>query len=699
MKERFKSYLDSFNRITIIYPKNEIGDPNEKKFYLLIEDEMLAIEVTNISELENDYKFSCLLPESIALNVEYAIQDEQANSSVLNSGSIVRTDLFEMLYYYSRGDLGFKYSKEKTTFKVWSPVAKEIELELIDTKSHVQFLDMQAASRGVWMLEVEGDLDRYKYRYHVRLANKFKTTLDPYAIASDANAKYNYVIDLDKTYQFQYPKPEFSGRMVDAIIYELHIRDFTINLKGKNKYSGKYIGMFEDTLTDEGIFNAISYIKELGVTHVQLQPIYDFGGVDELNPDKWYNWGYNPVQYNVPEGWFSTNPEDPYTRIDELKMLIDEFHKNGIRVVMDVVYNHVYDYQTFPCELLVPGYFFRYENGQLTNVSGCKNDIASERKMVSKFISDSARYWLKEFGIDGFRFDLMGLLDIDTINNIQMLAKSIDDKSILYGEGWNMPANIPDNMRANMNNNQQLPSVGFFNDRFRNIIKGNQWDKSLGFASGGNTNIMDILYLLTGSCVDNYLFSSPNQSINYVECHDNYTFYDSIKAITPNAKEEEIRNACRLALSMVLVSQGVPFIHAGEEFYRTKFGEENSYQSPDKINMIRWSDMYENEDFVQLVKDLISIRKEYSAFRYDRKSLIKDRIKLNDNGYQRHLRISIKSINENIILIIKNNDRYDYVDFGGITTMIFNGKRRCNKSLQSIELRRSGVYIFTKGRF
>lgn len=698
MKEKFKSYLDSFNRITIIYPKKEVVDPKEKKFYLLIEDEMLAIEVTGIFELEKDYKFSCLLPESIALNVEYSVTDEKGNSSVLNSGSIVRTDLFEMLYYYSQNDLGFTYTKESTLFKVWSPVAKEMEIELIDLNGKSQILAMNPGSRGVWSIEVMGDLECYKYRFHVRIANKFETTLDPYAISSDANAKYNYVIDLNKTYQFKYPKPDFSGRMVDAVVYELHVRDFTIYFKEKNKYSGKYLGMFEDTFTEKGIFNAIEYIKNLGVTHVQLQPIYDFGGVDELNPDKWYNWGYNPVQYNVPEGWFSTNPNDPYTRINELKMLIDQFHKNGIRVVMDVVYNHVYDHETFPFHILVPGYFFRHENGQLTNVSGCKNDVASERKMASKFITDSVRYWAKEFGIDGFRFDLMGLLDIDTMNNVQMTCKSIDDKSIIYGEGWNMLSNIPDNMRANMNNYYQMPSIGFFNDRFRNIIKGNQWDKSLGFAAGGNTNIMDILYLITGSCVDNYLFLSPNQSINYVECHDNYTFYDAIKVTNPKIDEDKLREACRLALGIVLISQGVPFIHAGEEFYRTKNGDENSYQSPDSVNMVRWDQMEKNHDFVQMTKDLIEIRKTHNAFRYDRKSLIKDRIKLNDTGYQHHLRVSIRSINEDIILILKNNDTYDYVDFQGTTTMIFDGKKKCAKTMHSFELRHSGIYIFTKGR-
>ena len=698
MKEKFYAYLDSFNRITIIYPKKNLGSPNEKSFYIQVEDEMLEMEVVQREELAKDYKFSCLLPETISLNIEYSIVDEVNNSAVLKSGSIVRTDLFEILYSYNGDDLGFTYTKEATTFKVWSPVAKEIEIEIVDLKGNIKFYDLKPQPRGVWAITIEGDLDSYQYRYRIRNGASFKTCLDPYGIASGANANHNYVIDLNKTYQFKYPRPEFSGRMVDAVIYELHLRDFTIAVK-ENKYAGKYLGMLEEFNTPLGRMNAVNYIKELGVTHVQIMPFYDFGGVDEEDPDKWYNWGYNPVQYNVPEGWYSTDPENPYTRINELKKLIDEFHHAGIRVIMDVVYNHVYDYKSFPFEALVPGYFFRYdENGNMFNASGCKNDVASERKMVSKFISDSTKYWVEEFKIDGFRFDLMGLLDIETINNIYIGLKAHDQKGIMYGEGWNMPSTIPDSQRANMNNHMQMPNVGFFNDRFRNIIKGNQWDHSYGFACGAMTNYLDILYLITGSCVDNYLFSSPNQSINYVECHDNYTFYDAMKVLN-KLTDDEIKEGARLALSLVLISQGVPFIHAGEEFYRSKSLVENSYQSQDKINQIDWNQAFENIEFIRQVKDLIEIRKTYNCFRYDKRSVIKDRVKIDDvDGYLRSIKILMKGIDESIIVVIKNNEKYDYIDFKGMVTMLFDGKKKSNKLIASVELKAKGVYIFRKGR-
>lgn len=700
MKDNFYSYLDSFNRVTIIYPKKNLGKNKDKSFFVLVEDEMFSLSINEVNDLGKEIKYTCSLPESLALNIEYTVVDEIQNRSVLRTGSIVRTDLFEMLYYYGEEDLGFTYTKNATTFKVWSPVAKEIEIEIIKKDGHVNYYDLVSMPRGIWSIAINEDLECCKYRYHVRLADDFKTTLDPYGIASDANANFNYVIDPEKLYKFKYPKPFFSGRMVDAIIYELHIRDYTIDKSIANPKAGKFLGLCEKIETPLGKMSSLEYIRELGFTHVQLLPIYDFGGVDELEPDKEYNWGYNPVQYNVPEGWYSSDANDPYKRINELRELIDEIHHAGLRCVMDVVYNHVYDAVTFPFTALVPGYFFRYdERGMKTNISGCGNDVASEKRMASKFILDSVKYWINEYNLDGFRFDLMGLLDVDTMNKVQMIVKSSEPAGIVYGEGWNMPSNIPESNRANMNNYLQMPNIGFFNDRFRDRLKGSQWTKTLGFASGGNVSFMDILYLVTGSSIDDYLFSSPNQSINYVECHDNYTFYDFVKEIAPKMEEEVIKDYGRLALGMILISEGVPFIHAGQEFFRTKQGEENSYKSPDEINFIDWNRAKENLDTILMVKDLISIRKQYNVFRYDRKSIIKDRIKVSNRDISsKALRLSYKGIDEAFYVIIKNDYSYEYLDFKGVVTLIFNGKKRVSKVCESMELEKPGVYILRKGR-
>ena len=700
MKSDFYSYLDGFNRITVIYPKEKLVNKNNKVFHTIVEHERIELQIKEIHDLGREVKYICSLPESLHLNVEYTVLDERGNRSELRTGSIVRTDLFEMLYYYNRDDLGARYTPEATTFKVWSPTAKEIEVEVISPSGEVKYYDLEAKPRGVWSLRLEGDLDCYKYRFHVRINTKFDTVIDPYAIASDANANYNYIIDRNKLYKFKHEKPEFSGRPVDAVIYELHIRDFTIDPVINNPLKGKFLGLLENCPTPDGHPTGLQYLKELGVTHIQLQPIYDFGSVDELNPDKLYNWGYDPVQYNVPEGWYSTDPQDPYKRINELRQLIDEIHGAGMRVTMDVVYNHVYDNKTFPFDKLVPGYYFRFdERGMLTNVSGCGNDVASEKRMCHKFILDSVRYWVRNFNLDGFRFDLMGLLDVDTMNEALMIMKNADPNGIVYGEGWNMPSNIPDEMRANMNNYMLMPNIGFFNDKFRDLLKGSQWNKTLGFASGGKTSYLDILYLVTGSSIDNYLFDSPNQSINYVECHDNYTYRDFVTSVAPDMKEEVMKDYAKLALSMVLVSQGVPFIHAGQEFFRTKQGVENSYKSPDSINTVYWSLADENWDMVEMVKDLISIRKDYNIFRQYRKSLIKSSIKLSSKLSESNSIVTVgKGVEETFYVIFKNDYSYEKIDFDSTMTLIFDGRRRCSTICETVEFDKPGVYIVLKGR-
>jgi len=700
MKEQFYSYLDGFNRITVIYPKEHLSNISLKHFYVIIEDNLVELSIKETIDLGREVKFVCSLPDSLSLNIEYTIVDEKRKRSSLRIGSIVRTDLFEMLYSYNKNDLGVTYSKEATTFRVWSPTAKEMEIEVISPDGKPNYYDLTSMPRGIWTITIPQDLEGYKYRYHVRINSAFETTLDPYAVSSDANAQYNYVIDPSKLYKFKYPKPEFSGKPVDAIIYELHIRDFTIDDAIDNPKRGKFLGLLENCKTPNGHETGLEYIKKLGVTHIQLQPIYDFGSVDEKDPDKKYNWGYDPVQYNVPEGWYSSNPDDPYARINELRQLIDEIHHAGMRVIMDVVYNHVYNVDTFPFNILVPGYFYRYDHrGIITSVSGCGNDIASEKKMASKFIQDSIRYWMKDYNLDGFRFDLMGLLDVETINNALMIVKNADPNGIIYGEGWDMPSGLPDFMRANMNNYRLMPEVGFFNDRFRDKMKGSQWNKYLGFTSGGKVSYSDVLYLVTGSSMDDYLFDSPNQSINYVECHDNFTYADFLNNCAPNMPEEIKKDYMAFAICTVLVSQGVPFIHSGQEFFRTKQGVENSYKSPDSINKIDWNLADKNWEYVEMVRDLIAIRNEYNIFSQDRKSIIKDRFKVstkssNDNS----ICIAGKGVDETFYVIFKNNYEYEYYDFQAVMTMIFDSRKQCKMMCESIVVDKPGVYILVKGR-
>lgn len=691
MKNDFYSYLDGFNEITLIVP-NVIYNEN-KKFRLEAENFTAELIIQAIIPIGEETKYQCSIDDTVELNESYVVIDEQNNRSFLRIGKVVRTELFDMMYVSNDNSYGFLYSKEKTKFKVWSPVAKEIEIELVKKDGTREFIDLKYMTTGNWEVTVYEDLEGTKYRYRVRVNETFKTATDPFAIASTANGEYNYVVDKNKFRKFKYPKPTFSGRPVDAIIYEASIRDLTSSKTSKAVNKGKFKGLLEGH-KNEGI----DYISSLGVTHLQLLPIFDFEGVDELNPKSMYNWGYNPSQYNVVEGSFATDPDDPYKRINELIELIDYIHFKNMRVSMDVVYNHVYEVNTFPIEAFVPGYMFRFdEHGIRTSLSGCKNDVASERSKIHKFILNSVKYWMKTFNISAFRFDLMGLHDIETMNKVVTEAKAIDKDVLIYGEGWNMPTSLPENQRANMSNSRLMPNISFFNDKFRELIKGGTFNNSLGYAAGQEIKRSDIYYLYTGSSLDKYLFTSPIQSLNYVECHDNHTFYDRIKILNKDLKDKEIKDYARLSISFVLLSQGMPFIHAGQEFLRTKKGVENSYKHPDSVNKIDWLLKEKHQDLVATTKDLITLRKTYKVFRLDTNARIKKQIKIVDTyAYEKTIQFILHDLNKELRLFFKNDYTKELLTTRRGYKLIFDGKKIVDIMDYELFVDKPGAYIFLK---
>lgn len=691
MKSDFYCYLDGFNLITIILPNKFLN--GDKHFSLKTLNYDIPLTIIKIESLETETKYSCNINESIALNETYYVVDENSNISILRVGKIVRTEMFDLMYEYDKHDLGVTYYKEKTIFKLWSPVAKEIELELVNENGDKEFIDLSYGKKGLWEVTINGDLEGKMYRYHIRVNEMFKTITDPYGISSNANGKYNYIVDKTKFRKFLYKKPLFSGRNVDAIIYEAMIRDLTSSKSSKAVNKGKFRGLLEGH-QNEGI----DYIKSLGVTHLQLLPIFDFEGVDETEPDKLYNWGYNPSQYNVVEGSYSLKPNDPYERINELIELIDELHKNNIRVSMDVVYNHVYKIETFPFDALVPGYFFRYdEYGLKTTSSGCGNDLATEKVMVSHFIIQSIKHWLETFQISAFRFDLMGLNDIELITKVEIVTKRYDPKSFIYGEGWNIKTTLDREKRAIIDNSQYLPNVAFFNDAFRDKIKGGTFSKEVGFSLGNDLPNKELYYLFTGSALDNYKFYSPGQSINYVECHDNHTFYDRAKVLVKNITEEEIKDYARLALSLTILSQGIPFIHSGQEFLRSKKGVENSYKSNDEINQIDWDLRDRHLDLVETTKALIEIRKEHKVFRLSSKAEIKNQIKINYNN-SKTKEFSITNLTKEFVIYFKNDYVNEELAPKGSYKLYFDGIKKVLMNKENILANRPGCYIFIKER-
>jgi pullulanase len=535
---------------------------------------------------------------------------------------------FDQLFSYDGNDLGLTYSPACSSFRLWAPTAHEAELILYDSwqgAAECKYA-MNHDISGTWRATVEGDLDGKFYTYRVRIGEQWNEAVDPYVRAVGVNGDRGAILDLRKTdpERWTEDKPPLDDP-VDAIIYELHLRDLSIHPASGMAHKGQYLALAEEgTRGPEGILTGLDHIANLGVTHVQLLPFNDYSteSVDETKLDEpHYNWGYDPKNYNAPEGSYATDPFVPGLRIRELKTTIQALHDRGLRVIMDVVYNHVYDGYRVNFTKLVPGYYLRYkQDGSLSNGCGCGNDVATERMMMSSFIVESVVYWAEEYHIDGFRFDLMGLIDIDTMKEIRRRLDGIDPSIMTIGEGWVMGTELPMERLAHQKNAALLPGIGHFNDDFRDAIKGNIFlHDQPGFISG----MMGLEFAIKAGVAGGITFGpgigqfavEPQQCVNYVECHDNHTLWDKIVLSTEGEPDHERRSMHRLASAMVFMSQGIPFIHAGQEFMRTKKGVENSYKSSVEVNRMDWKLCATHQEDVAFMKQLIVLRKAHPAFR------------------------------------------------------------------------------------
>lgn len=548
---------------------------------------------------------------------------------------------FEEEYTYTGDDLGAVWTAEKTTFKVWAPVAEAIYVNLYQTgdasaDDKIQQLPMNPDRNGTWVLEAEGDLNGTYYTYTVVNDGEEAEACDPYARTTGVNGDRAMVIDLDGTDPEGWDSdsnPHAGEKITDAVIYELHMRDFSSDASSGIENVGKYIQFTEQgTSTPGGAATGVDYLKELGITHLHILPMYDFGSVDETKGG--FNWGYDPKNYNVPEGSYSTDPYNGEVRVKEVKQMVQALHESGISVVMDVVYNHVQSAGDFCFNKIVPGYFSRInDDGSYSNGSGCGNDTASERSMVRKYIVDSVCYWADEYHIDGFRFDLVGLLDVETVNQIVEEVHKTHPDVIFYGEGWSMSTNVTkDGVElATQLNSSKTPGFAYFNDNIRDGLKGNVFNETeKGYVSGA----MGITYDIARAFMGNSSWcTSPSQTINYASCHDNLTLFDRLQKSRTDASREELIRMNNLAAAVYMTSEGVPFLQAGEEMLRTKVKEDgtfenNSYQSGDEINSIKWSTL-EQEEYRQVVeyyKGLIAFRKAHSVLRLDTAEAVKEHV-------------------------------------------------------------------------
>lgn len=592
----------------------------------------------------------------LSLSVEgnpFAMQDIN-HHFVLSTGDEKITDIevgsrffdlpeFHNAYFYNGNDLGAVYTPEKTTFKVWAPTASEVSVALYkegDGENLYGTYQMIPKEKGVWEFSAKGDLNTTYYTYFVSVAGQEKEAVDPYAKAVGVNGNRGMVVDLSKTNPpaFETSNHVTVANQTDAIIYELHVRDFSISnesgIRDENK--GKYLAFTEQgTKNSQGLSTGLDHIKELGVNYIHLLPIYDFASLDETKLEQpQFNWGYDPKNYNAPDGSYSTDPYHGEVRIKEMKEMVSAIHNQGIGVIMDVVYNHTFDnHSSF--QTIVPNYYYGFNlDGSFANGSGCGNETASYRSMYRKFMVDSLVFWANEYKIDGFRFDLMGLHDVATMNEIRKELDKINPKILMYGEPWQASAATNATLdsygnevfmatkynRSNQSNVSLLDNrIAVFNDDFRNAVRGDG-TPSNGFCTGAYHNPKKLKASIMANVLeyDGFLpwANAPTQVVSYASAHDDHTLFDQIKQTNPTANEETILSMYKSTALNTLLSQGLSFIHAGEELLRYKHNEDgsinhNSYQSSDFVNQLKWNEKEANRNVFEYYKGLIAIKKNY----------------------------------------------------------------------------------------
>lgn len=532
--------------------------------------------------------------------------------------------------YYEGKDLGVSLDGEKTVFKLWSPGAEAVCLNLYRTGNgedeSFRREEMVPGEDGVWEKCFAEDLNGIYYDYEIRRNGSWVRTADPYARACGVNGSRSMAVRLEETDPEGWETDRAPEKGPETVVYELNVREYSWDPSGgfPEEVRGTYraFGVEDTTLNNDGVHpTGMNYLKHLGVTHIQLMPVYDFGSVDETDSEDQFNWGYDPVNYWIPEGSYSSDPYHGEVRIREFKEMIQHLHRNGFRVIMDVVYNHTYQQDSW-LERTVPGYYYRKEeDGSWCNGSDCGNDIASERPMCGKYILESVLYWAEEYHVDGFRFDLMGLLDTDLMNRIQ---RTLDEKfgegeKLIYGEPWSArESNMePGSYPANKENIRRLDSrIGVFCDCTRDAVKGHVfYRKEPGFVNGGEGFEEDILHAVTAWCgSEEFSPKAPSQVITYVSAHDNLTLWDKlVDTLAPeggyHTESQKLRRVYRLAAAIYMTCQGHLFMLSGEEFGRTKEGVEDSYCSPLSINRLDWERAYENADLAEYYRGLIALRK------------------------------------------------------------------------------------------
>lgn len=673
------------------------------------------------------------LKENVDLSSTYTIKatfsDKVERSYIVTFDGIYDSSAFEKAFNYTGDDLGVTISDNITTFKLWAPISSKVVLKLyevgtplyLNSSSHKgtdtpsDEIEMVKGEKGVWSTTINSNLHGTYYTYEVTNGNSTNEVVDPYAKATGINGLRGLIVDFDKInpkgWKYNNRAKNITNQ-TDAIIYELHVRDLTSDKTwgGTASNAGKYLGLCESGTSYNGVTTGFDHIKELGVTHVQLLPIFDYGVVDEsqLENESYleqesggFNWGYMPLNYNSLEGGYSSDPYDGLSAIKEMKQVVMTYTENNLRINMDVVYNHTGLTADSNFNLIVPGYYHRLtSDGSFSNGSGCGNETASERVMMRKFMVDSVKFWATEYNLGGFRFDLMALHDVTTMNEIANMLKEIDETLMIYGEPWTGgTTTLSSSSMADKVNLEKMPYVGAFNDDIRDGIKGSVFNASEGgFVQGNATNVDKVKYGIVGGVnhpqlnLSNVSYSkawntSPSKTLNYVACHDNNTLYDKLRQTLNNNQVKNIEYYQMQANAIVLLSQGIPFIHAGDEIMRTKPAsgggyDDNSYQSPQSVNSIKWNEKAEEKQtkVFEYYKSLISFRKKHSSLRMADATDVINNVKFFDLGDANLIGYSITNNTSNdrfeeMIIIINGSDKIKKANLTRVDKLTVVGKR------------------------
>ncbi|MFC6995403.1 type I pullulanase [Streptococcus loxodontisalivarius] len=589
-----------------------------------------------------------------------------------------------------QGWLGYQHQEEQTQFRLWSPLAHRVELLLFDQNlevsasynmargQDVNFDNHQMNTHGVWFATLDGDWSGYSYLYRVyHEKDYYQDSCDPYTIALSLDQKKSLILsEADRHSDRVVDASQATWRLENpcsAVICEMHIRDLTKSeISGIAEHlRGTFLGACQTgSKNAHGHSTAFDHIKKMGYTHVQLQPIFEHHKTYDWQGEIAYNWGYDPEHYNVPDRQFVSDKSNPLAPIHELKEMIASYHEAGIGVIMDVVYNHSYSSYSSPFQLTMPSYYYRMNpDGSFQDGSGCGNETASEKEMYRKYMIDSVTYWAEEFGIDGFRFDLMGLHDVTTMNAIRQALDNIDTRILIYGEGWDMGTGLASHDKAMKSNANQMPRIGFFNDNGRDAVKGAEVYGSLkaGFVSGAPLE-WEIGQALKASRVfAPYL--SPGQVVNYIEAHDNYNLNDLLTVLHPDDSQEQRRQRILLANALNLSMQGMAFMQIGQEFMRSKISASgdngqvtwedmnyamNSYNAPDRVNSIDWNQVSNERDLIEAVAKWISMKKNFPEFSKKSFTSIEKTVILEEYSYESG-QVGLAFKDEKISKIIFNN--------------------------------------------